>query len=305
MTLKYSSKRAFEIVQNLPEGISRSDIFTFKEKPDYSPPHGVKQGSLEHVIFLTLTLTIDTGCDSPALWNSARKAYEGENTRYLFSPVSLYEDDADQILYDLRNLGLCGSKNKNSEIWKNAGTFLFQKWGGDPRNFLRSCEWDAKEILNRIIPARYLEVYDFYHFISDKKGQLWLSLLKGEVGLDQIKNLDNVPLITDIHVVRASIALGIIYGTYSGQISVLSPKVRELWEVAIHEVQESGGMTTFELSEALRNISKNGCYQRDGKRIVCPRFEHCPLSRFCAKGIYSLDNKGVFIDTTKEGTDIH
>ena len=301
MTLKYSINRAHEIIHLLPEAISSTELLTSRESTDYSPPKGVISGSLEHVIFITLTLSIDNEIDSEALWNSARNVYEGEHTRYLFSPVSLYEEDGDQILYDLKKSGLCKNRNKNAEIWKNMGIFLFQKWGGDPRNFLSSCKWDGQEILNRIIPARYNEVYDFYHFFGERKGQLWLSLLIGEAGLHQITNLNKIPLITDIHVIRASIALGLIYGSYSGQIPIISQKVRELWEHAIQETEDGvRGITCFELTESLRNLSKNGCSQRDGKRSVCPQFENCPFQRLCVQGIFSLENKGVLINTKKD-----
>lgn len=302
MTLKYSTNRAHEIIHVLPEAITRTELLTSGEKTEYSPPKGMTPGSLEHVIFITLTLSIDNEIDSELLWNSSRKVYEGEHTRYLFSPVSLYEEDVDQILYDLKKSGLCKNRNKNAEIWKNMGIFLFQKWGGDPRNFLSSCRWDGQKILNCMIPARYNEVYDFYHFFGEKKGQLWLSLLRGEAGLHQITNLNKIPLITDIHVVRASIALGLIYGSYSGQISIISQKVRELWENAIQETGDGEKvMTCFELTESLRNLSKNGCSQRDGKRNECPQFENCPFKRLCVQGIFSLENKGVLIDTKKSG----
>ena len=201
----------------------------------------------------------------------------------------------------MKKSGLCGNKNKNAEIWKNAGKFLIQKWGGDPRNFLSSCEWDGQKILNQIIPARYHEMHDFYHFIGERKGQLWLSLLNRDTGIHQIINLNKIPLITDIHIIRTSIALGLIYGSYSGQISFISQKIRELWENALHETNERGrGMTAMELTESLRNLSKNGCSKRDGKRSSCPQFDSCPFNMFCVTGIFSLENKGAFIDTTKE-----
>lgn len=301
MSLIYNTNRASEIAHMLPEAMSGSVLFITGEKTDYSPPSGVTPGSLDHIIFLTLTLSVDTGSDPKTLWNASRDAYEAENTRYLFSSSAVYEEDVDHIIYDLKNAGLSGNKKKTGEIWKNAGTYLFQKWGGDPRNFLSSCQWDGPEILSRMIPARYHEVYDFQHFIGEKKGQLWLDLLRKDAGLQEIKNLDKLPLITDIHVIRASIALGIISGSYSGQMSLVSLKVRELWEGVIGETIFQGRiMSTFELSETLRTFSKNGCSKRDGKRGECPRFTICPFNMFCVSGIFSIENKGALIDTTPE-----
>lgn len=301
MALKYSLKRASEIGSRFSDLISQSEFLIPLDRTDYSPPASVIPGSLEHILFLTVTLSIDNGCNSKELWNSSRKAYEAENTAYLFSPSSVYEEEVDQIIYDLKNCGMGGSKNKNAEIWKNAGSYLFQKWGSDPRNFLSSCMWDGQKILGQMIPARYYEVYDFYHFIGDKKGQLWLNLLREEAGIQEITNLNKLSLITDIHIVRASIALGLIYGSYSGQITIISQKVRELWEQAIGDARYDGReMSTFELSEILRNLSKNGCVQKDGKRIICPQYEQCPFNSYCITGLFSLDNKGALIDTSIE-----
>lgn len=299
MSLKYSINRAIEITRALPDIISKSESFTYEEQKFYSPPQGVTPGSLEHVIFITLTLSIDNGSDSHKLWESARQAYEAEQTRYLFSPDSLFSEELDQVRYDLKNYNMGGTKNKNAEIWKNAGSYLFQKWGGDPRNFLSSCQWDGPEILGRMIPARYHEVYDFQHFIGEKKGTLWLSLLKNDAKIDEIKNLNKIPLLTDIHILRASIALGLVYGSYSGQISLISQKVRELWQEALTQTEsDKGGITTFDLTEVLRNLSREGCSHKDGKRTRCQHFEECPFKRFCVEGLFALENKGALIDTT-------
>jgi len=301
MSLKYSINRTIDIIHAIPDKIGRSGFLTVNEATNYALPQGMTPGSLEHIIFITLTLSIDNGSNSQALWDSSRQAYETEQTRYLFSPEVLFSEDIDQIRYDLKNLNIGGAKSKNAEIWKKAGTYLFQKWGGDPRNFLSSCQWDGPEILNQMIQARYNEVYDFQHFIGEKKGLLWLSLLKNDAGIKGLVNLNKIPLITDIHIIRASIALGIIYGSYSGQMSLISQKVRELWEEAlIQNGSDIDGITTFSLTELLRNLSKNGCSQRDGKRTKCVHFEECPFNRFCVEGIFSLENKGAFIDTTSE-----
>ncbi|PWR70931.1 hypothetical protein [Methanospirillum lacunae] len=301
MSLKYSINRAVEITHSLPETIIDSRFLTHEEDSSYSPPMGVTPGSLEHVIFITLTLSIDNGLHSSILWDSSRQAYESEQTRYLFSPESLFSEELDQVRYDLKNLNMGGTKNKNAEIWKNAGSYLFQKWGGDPRNFLRSCQWNGPEILNRMISARYHEAYDFQHFIGERKGMLWLSLLKNDAGIDTLTNLNKIPLLTDIHIVRASIALGLAYGSYSGQISLISQKVRELWEEALTQNgSDKDGITTFDLSEVLRNLSRNGCSHKDGKRTRCQHFEECPFNRFCVEGLFALENKGVLIDTMSQ-----
>jgi hypothetical protein len=300
MSLKFSSSRTREILLDLAESIDHSDFFSARDVTDYSPPKQIEPGSLEHRIFLTLTMTVDNGSDSATLWNSARKAYEEEQTRYLFSPKALYESDTDQILFDLKKTGLSRNKTQNAEIWRKCGVFLFQKWGSDPGNFLQSCGWDSREILNLIIPARYHEVYDFHHFLGEKKGQKWLLLLKRSAKMDQIRNLNNVSINADIHLVRVSVALGILYGTYSGQISHLSQKVRELWESAFHTLpEEENAICGPELIEALRNLSRKGCSQRDGKRSQCQAFGRCPFSRVCVSGIFSFDAKGAFIDTQK------
>jgi len=110
--------------------------------------------------------------------------------------------------------------------------YFYKKWQGDPRNFLVSCNWDAPLILARLKADSHIRngkrVPDFPFLRGDKIGPLWLRMLRDNAGLIQIenmneipnsigiRNLDKVPIPVDIHVARATLALGVVRGQYNG-----------------------------------------------------------------------------------------
>ena len=59
--------------------------------PEDISPKGVHKGSLEHLLFITLTTSIDYQRDADKLWENARKTYEDQETLYLFSPKRLIQ----------------------------------------------------------------------------------------------------------------------------------------------------------------------------------------------------------------------
>jgi len=62
-----------------------------KDLPENIIPKGIEKGSVEHILFLTLTVYIDYMRDADEYWHSARKTYEDPNTNYLFVPKEVYK----------------------------------------------------------------------------------------------------------------------------------------------------------------------------------------------------------------------
>jgi hypothetical protein len=59
--------------------------------PENIEPAGIVRGSLEHLMFITLTVSIDYMRDANVLLGNSRKTYEDPDTRYLFDPKSIKE----------------------------------------------------------------------------------------------------------------------------------------------------------------------------------------------------------------------
>ena len=301
MTLKSDIERTKKVASDLIQVYYSSEFFKELEMPDYSPPNGVSAGSTEHIVFLTLTLSTDPLGNTPEIWKVSRKAFDDDKTKYLYSPEALCEKSTEQILRDLINSGFGKRKRKDAENWKKIGVSIYRRWGGDPRNFILSHNGDTRKILDSMRTDKYSDRNDFPEIIGENLGPLWISLLKDHAECDLFCSLNNIPIKADINITRASVALGLISGKYSGQLKVISQRVSDLWKDALKESEiVEKKITSINISGPLRLLSKNGCLKKDGKRIICPEFQECPLNTYCVKGLFSIGPDGVIIDTCIE-----
>ena len=97
-----NQERIKKVAELLYKSFYTCGIHGKNDMPEDEPPGNVIKGSLEHVYFITLTVSIDYQRDAPALWNNSRKTYEDPNTRYLFTPKQLAQTDFDKIVLDMR-----------------------------------------------------------------------------------------------------------------------------------------------------------------------------------------------------------
>jgi hypothetical protein len=301
MTLNPDIPRTIKAASDLLNAYYSSNFFNTEEITDYSPPAGVMVGSKEHIIFITLTLSIENTGETPKLWNLSRKACENDRTRYLFCPESLCDYSIEEISRDLKNTGISSGKKKEVENWKNIGRSISRKWGGDPQNFIRCFQGNTTKILDHMKVDQYGERDEFPQIIGEKKGPLWIKILRDSADYELFCELDKIPIKVDLHIARATVALGLISGKYSGQFPVISHKICDLWMNALNESTcDEKIITSLDISGPLRLLSKIGCMKKDGKRNVCPKFQDCPLKNYCVKGLFSLDISNVIIDTVLE-----
>ena len=80
--------------------------------PEDILPQNVERGSLDHVLFVTLTVSIDYQRDANKLWESARATFADPSTRYLYEPRSLHERDFKEIMLDMQKHGLSKKPRK-------------------------------------------------------------------------------------------------------------------------------------------------------------------------------------------------
>ena len=81
--------RGMAIANLLHEAFRTTGIHGRNDMPEDPRPVGVERGSLEYILFLTLTVSIDYQRDANALWRIARRSFEDAETRYLFNPRRL------------------------------------------------------------------------------------------------------------------------------------------------------------------------------------------------------------------------
>ena len=63
--MKLHSERGREVASQLFEAFQNSGIHGQKEMPEDTPPAGVEESSLEHLLFITLTVSIDYQREPP------------------------------------------------------------------------------------------------------------------------------------------------------------------------------------------------------------------------------------------------
>ena len=299
--LSMDVERGKALARLLHDAFRTTGIHGRKDMPEDLPPTGVERGSLEHILFITLTVSIDYQRDANALWNIARQSREDPETRYLFDPRCLHETPWQHVRADMQKQGLSKKPGKDCTIWRTVGITFYKKWNGDPRQFLADCGWDAHTILQRLrIDAHQnfgRDVPDYPYLRGPKIGPLWLRMLRDNVGL-QIRNLNVVPIPVDVHVARASLAIGVIRGQYEGPMEEIYAQIRKTWFDSVVGLRVDGReMIALDLDEALWHLSKYGCTDRDLASGDCPHYSTCEAKDFCIKGAVAVQSKGVSLAT--------
>lgn len=233
MSVTVDSGRGRSVSEVLYKAFSTTGIHGRTGMPEDILPKGMVRGSIDHRMFITLTVSIDYQRDAPALWESSRRTYDDSTTRYLFDPKSLHETPMKMIIADMQKHGLSRKPRKDAHIWKTVGVTFYKKWDGDPLNFLGDCGWDAPTILRRlksdVHPMGSRLVHDYLYLRGNKIGPLWLRMLRDNVGITRIRNLSRVSIPVDVHVARATLAVGVVRGRFRGRLSHLFEHIREAW----------------------------------------------------------------------------
>jgi hypothetical protein len=240
----------------------------------------LKYGSLEHILFITLIVSIDYQRDAAALWENGRQTYNDSLTRYLFNPQALHETPLPIIIRDMQKYKLSRKPQKDAAIWSTVGITFHKKWQGDPRNFLENCRWQAIKILQHLKddthPSGQHQTADFPYLRGDKIGPLWLRMLSDNAGISKIQNLDLVAIPVDIHIARATLSLGIVRGKYSAGFGDVFESIRKAWFESVRGLQVGDRpMIALDVDEPLWHLSRYGCTFRNKQSGICPKITSC------------------------------
>ena len=300
--LKIDKERGKKVAKILYEAFVTKGIFEKKEMPEDILPNNMEKGSLHHILFITLTVSIDYQRDAPSLWESSRNTYYDSFTRYLFDPKSLHETPFKKIEEDLQRYNLSKKPRKDAQIWRTLGVTLLKKWGGNPLNFIDDCDWDSNIILRRLRTDTHeynnRMVTDFPYLRGPKIGPLWLRMLRDNIGITKLNNLEKVPIPVDIHVARATLSTGVVRGYFCGRLDEISKDIRKVWYKSTKDLKiRERNMIALDVDEPLWHLSKYGCTSRDKISGQCPERNRCEVRDFCVKGRIRFDKDKVELDT--------
>lgn len=302
MSIVIDSERGKKLAELLYNSFTTNGIHGRTNMPEDIEPHSVIRGSLDHIFFITLTVSIDYQRDSPSLWESSRKTFDDPETRYLFDPKLLHETPFRKIGEDMQKYKLSRKPQKDANTWRTVGVTFYKKWRGDPRNFLQDCNWNSPLILRRLRDDKYIysgrQVSDFPYLRGPKIGPLWLRMLRDNVGITQLENLENVPIPVDIHIARATLATGIVRGQFRGRLDEVFEYIRKAWFESVKGLSiKNREMIALDVDEPLWHLSKYGCTNRDKTTGYCSLFNRCEAREFCTKGKVKIENGVVELET--------
>lgn len=303
MPLSIDSTRGRNAACLLYKAFATTGIHGRKDMPEDILPPNISLGTLEHILFITLTTSIDYQRDADALWQSSRQTFSDPSTRYLFDPRSVQETPLSNIIRDMQKYHLSRKPEKDAKIWATVATSFYNKWHGDPRNFLDRHRWEAPKIIEFLKSDSHLsnnqQVSDFPYLRGDKIGPLWLRMLRDNVGISNIQHLELVPIPVDKHIGRATLALGIVRGKYSGRFADLFETIRKAWFESVRELSVDGRpMIALDIDEPLWHLSRYGCTFRDKQSGICPIISSCEARQFCILGKIDIYNSSTIeLDT--------
>jgi len=202
-------------------------IFGRSTMPEDILPKGVGRGSYEHRMFITLTVSIDYMRDAEALWAASRRTYEDRTTRYLFYPQQVAKASLAAVVRDLGRHGVSLRRDQDGHIWYTVSLTILQKWQSDPLKLVEAAGYDALTLLRLIRGER-----GFPYLRGPKISALWIRMLRDNVGL-RLRNMEEIPIPTDIHIVRATFATGVLRGMLPGSLNQARPVVEAAWGRAL------------------------------------------------------------------------
>jgi endonuclease III len=123
-------------------------------------------------------------------------------------------------------------------------------------------------------------------------------MLRDNVGITQLKNLENVPIPVDIHVARATLTTGVVRGSIEVRLDEVFEYIRKAWFESVKGlIIKNRPMIALDVDEPLWHLSKYGCSNRDKTIGNCSLFNRCEAREFCIKGKVKIENSVVELET--------
>lgn len=173
--------------------------------PEDANPH-FGESSLENYLYFTLPMSLNYQRNSYTLWESALKTYQDEATKFVFDPHECIKRSFEEVQAALIKYRVALQKDKQTEIWIKLCQTFIEFWDGDIRRLFLECEDDV----NRIRDFIQIENKKKFPYLSGTKlCNYWLFVIYQYT--DKVyKNLEDLTVAPDTHVVKATHRLGLI-----------------------------------------------------------------------------------------------
>ncbi len=204
---------------------------------------GLPKGSRENYLYFTLPPCLNFQRNSPAMWASALKTWEDPETNYVFFPEKLATSTREQVQRALLKHKLALQPNKHTDIWMTVSKAFHEHFADDPRKLLDVGNQDVVDI-HKIIQIDKRK--EFPYISGPKMANYWLYILSHYTDA-KLKNMQEISIIPDTHVLQCSIKLGLSNEN-------MSPvEVASVWK----DILAGGPITPVEMHPVLWNWSRN------------------------------------------------
>ena len=173
--------------------------------PEDSNPH-FEKSSQENYIYFTLPMALNYQRNSYKLWESALSTFNNSETKFVFDIGSVLNQTEDKVKSALTKYKVALQQNKQIEIWIKLCKTIKEQFDGDIRNLFKICDYDVNKIRN------YIQIghkKDFPYLSGNKICNYWLYVLYQYTDV-KYKNLQDLTVAPDTHVIQASRKLGLI-----------------------------------------------------------------------------------------------
>lgn len=173
--------------------------------PEDSNPH-LDKSSLENYLYFTLPMALNYQRNSYTLWESAYKTYNDKETKFVFNPIKVINSSFEDVQSALVKYKVALQKNKQTEIWIKLCHTIVELLDGDIRNIFSRCDNNVDTIRNFI----QKEYKAYFPYLSGTKiCNYWLYVIYQYTN-QEYKNIENLTVAPDTHVVKATHRLGLI-----------------------------------------------------------------------------------------------
>lgn len=199
--------------------------------------------SRENYLYFTLPPSINFQRQSPAMWASALKTWNDPETNYVFFPEQVIQKSREEVQKSLLKHKLALQLNKHTDIWIAVSKAFNTHFNNDPRELFVSTDWDVVKT-HQVIQQDLRK--DFPYISGPKMANYWLYILSHYTDA-KFKNMQEISIIPDTHVLQSSIKLGLSTPAMS------SLEVAAVWK----ELLAEGRVTPVEMHPVLWNWSRN------------------------------------------------
>jgi len=218
----------------------------------------LEKTSKENYLYFTLPMALNYQRNSYTLWENANKTYQDKETHFVFEPQEVLKRPLEEVQMALTKYKVALQKNKQTEIWITLCQTIEDLFDGDIRKLFIELENDVDKIRNFIQKEKKKR---FPYLSGTKICNYWLYVI-WQYTKQEYKNIENLTVAPDTHVVKATHRLGLIT-----EKELTSSNVQEIVINRWNELLKGTKYKPIDIHTPLWLWSRNGFKELENEHI--------------------------------------